>query len=104
MIGKFRLGRREDPDRVHAARVISSYVKEALRLSDDDAVTVNEINCADPACEGGAETFILIMRKGEKTQATKVPKALLLVTLDEVYIAILTMFAKGAKNSRPSAR
>ena len=43
-----------------AADRIKMWVREALSLSDEVAVTVSEINCRDPACPG-VETVILVM-------------------------------------------
>ena len=36
-------------------------------------LTISEIECGDPACPG-LETFILVMRAGEATQAVKIRK------------------------------
>jgi len=43
-----------------AADRIKMWVREALSLSDEVAVTVSEINCRDPGCPG-VETAILVM-------------------------------------------
>lgn len=52
-----------------AAR-IKREVSEILGLTDDAALAVNEILCADPACPG-TETVILVMVPGQKTKAFK---------------------------------
>lgn len=62
--------RPEDPGRADASRRVAALVRAVLGLSDDDAVTVSEIACGDPAC-GGAETVVLVMRAGAKTEAVK---------------------------------
>jgi len=61
---------REDPERADASRRLSALVRDILALGEDDAVTVSEIACGDPAC-GGAETVVLVMRVGRKTEAVK---------------------------------
>lgn len=60
----------EDPARADASRRVASLVREIVGLHEDDAVTVSEIACGDPAC-GGAETVVLLMRAGRKTEAVK---------------------------------
>lgn len=62
---------REDPDRADASRRVAALARAALSLGEDDAVTVSEIACGDPAC-GGAETVVLVMRAGRKTEAVKI--------------------------------
>lgn len=66
----FFRSRAEDPARADASRRIAALVRAELALGDDDAVTVSEIDCGDPAC-GGAETVVLVMRAGRKTLAVK---------------------------------
>jgi hypothetical protein len=69
-----------DPD---AASRIKRWVREIV--TDDEAaresvaVTVSEIDCADPGCPG-VETVILIMQPGRKTVAAKVAKPMHEVT------------------------
>ncbi|MFC3694785.1 hypothetical protein [Chenggangzhangella methanolivorans] len=60
----------EDPARADASRRVAALVREIVGLDEDDAVTVSEIACGDPAC-GGAETVVLLMRAGRKTEAVK---------------------------------
>jgi hypothetical protein len=74
---------REDPARADASRRVAALVREALGLGEDDAVTVSEIACGDPAC-GGAETVVLLMRVGRKTEAVKFMKPMAQVTDDDV--------------------
>lgn len=83
--------RREDPGRADASRRIAALVRGALSLGEDDAVTVSEIDCGDPAC-GGAETVVLIMRPGRKTEAVKFMKPMAQVTEQDVR----EKFAAGA--------
>jgi hypothetical protein len=60
----------DDPARADASRRVAGLVRDMLGLGDDDHVTVSEIACGDPAC-GGAETVVLLMRAGRKTEAVK---------------------------------
>lgn len=46
-------------------------VRRALDLDEAATVSVSEISCGDPAC-GGAETVVLVMRPGRRTEAAKV--------------------------------
>jgi hypothetical protein len=78
-MGLFSLGRRRDPKNAETSRRIAAEVRTILALSEDDSVTVSQIDCGDPACAGGAETVILVMRKGQRTKAAKIPKAMHLV-------------------------
>ncbi|MFD1702508.1 hypothetical protein ACFSCV_05750 [Methylopila henanensis] len=73
----------EDPGRAEASRRVAGLVRAALALGEDDAVTVSEIDCGDPAC-GGAETVVLVMRVGRKTQAVKLLKPTVEVTPEDV--------------------
>ncbi len=66
--GRFGAGRKPEPAAV--AR-IKDKTRLILGLSEDAAIAVNEIVCADPACPG-METVILIMAPGHKTVAAKV--------------------------------
>jgi hypothetical protein len=48
---------------------------------------VSEIACGDPGC-GGAETVILVLRAGRRTEAIKVKKALRLADDAEIIAAL----------------
>jgi hypothetical protein len=63
-------GRKARPEPEAVAR-LKDKVRLILGLSDDVAIAINEIVCADPACPG-METVILIMQPGAKTLAVKV--------------------------------
>jgi hypothetical protein len=52
---------------------IRAWTSRALGDPEGLELTVSEIDCPDPACPG-IETFILVMRTGEATQAAKVRK------------------------------
>ncbi len=87
-MGLFSLGRRRDGETAIASRHIAGQVRAVLQLGEDDAVTVSQIDCGDPACAGGAETVILVMRKGQKTRAAKISKAMALVGDEEIAEAV----------------
>lgn len=75
--------RAQDPLRADASRRVAALVRAALRLGEQDAVTVSEISCGDPAC-GGAETVALVMRAGRRTEAVKFLKPMSEVTEADV--------------------
>ncbi|GLK76780.1 hypothetical protein GCM10008171_20340 [Methylopila jiangsuensis] len=77
----FRSKRAEDPERAAVSRRLNDLARAALALGEDDALTVSEIACGDPAC-GGAETVILVMRVGARTKALKLAMPMAQVTED----------------------
>ncbi|MFC5066624.1 hypothetical protein [Flaviflagellibacter deserti] len=87
-MGLFSLGRRRDSETAITSRHIAGQVRTVLQLGEDDAVTVSQIDCGDPACAGGAETVILVMRKGHKTRAAKISKAMSFVADEDVAEAV----------------
>ncbi len=54
-----------------ASRALADLVRTTLSLEEAATVSVSEISCGDPAC-GGAETVVLVMRPGRRTEAAKV--------------------------------
>ena len=74
-LGRFRRDK-ADPDAV--AR-IKGWVRAALGLGEADTVSVNEIDCADPACPG-RETVILILREGLPARNCRSPGAAVVQT------------------------
>lgn len=62
-------------------------IRDWARLALDDPpgldLTISEVECPDPACPG-LETFILVMRQGEATQAIKVRKPMAEVTETDI--------------------
>jgi hypothetical protein len=66
------LGKSAGIDRTELARV-KELARAVLALGEEASVSVNEINCTDPACPG-TETVILLMIPGERTRALKVMK------------------------------
>lgn len=94
---RLSLGRRDrarDDERERVIAGLKARLRAALALGDDDGLTVNEIACADPGCPAGVETVVLVMRRGDRTRALKIPK-----TMDEVddadIAAALTETQKG---------
>ena len=67
-----RLGRRRDDPRRRAVEALKERLRAALDLADDDELSVSEIVCGDPGCPG-TETVALVMRRGERTIALKLP-------------------------------
>lgn len=90
-MGLFSLGRRKAGSTSEHSKRIAAQVRDALKLGDEDAVTVSQIDCGDPACEGGAETFILVMRKGQRTKAAKMPKAMSFVADADIAQALAAL-------------
>lgn len=70
-----RLGRwfKPDPEREAAVERVRAFVRSALHLADDVTISVNEIECGDPACPGGVETVILVRGKASVMRAFKLP-------------------------------
>jgi hypothetical protein len=66
------LGKSAGIDRTALARV-KDLARTVLALGEEASISVNEINCTDPACPG-TETVILLMIPGERTRALKVMK------------------------------
>lgn len=90
-MGLFSLGRRRDTRTAETSRRISAEVRALLSLAEDDAVTVSQIDCGDPACEGGAETVVLVMRQGQRTKAAKIAKAMALVGEADIAESLKTL-------------
>jgi|LNFM01.1.fsa_nt_gb hypothetical protein len=87
-MARFFFNRRgQDPETADASRRLTALVRDILQLSEDDGVTVSEIACSHPEC-GDAETVVLVMRLGRRTEAVKVLKAMSLVTEDELRKAL----------------
>ena len=69
------LGRlfRPDPERQAAATRIKDWVRLALSLPEEATISVNEIECGDPACPGGVETVVLVRGRASVLKAVKLP-------------------------------
>lgn len=85
---RFGFGKRSERDNERVA-AFKNQVREALALSDDAAVSINEIACADPACPV-LETIVLVMQPGQKTRAYKVHGALDDLTGEDLKAALQT--------------
>lgn len=85
----FRRGgdREAAPD---AARELAAKARAILGVGDETTLSITEIACGDPAC-GGAETVVLVMRPGRKTEAAKVLRPLATVTEDDLREALATL-------------
>ncbi|HEY9214510.1 MAG TPA: hypothetical protein VIQ29_16895 [Ancylobacter sp.] len=70
-----------------AARELADKARVLLGIGDETTVSISEIACGDPAC-GGAETVVLVMRPGRRTEAAKLLKPLATVTEDELREAL----------------
>lgn len=66
---------------------LRAWAQNALGNPEGLALTISEVECPDPACPG-METFILVMRAGEATQAVKVKKPLAEVSEADVREAL----------------
>jgi len=62
-----------------AARELAEKARAILGVGEDTTVSITEIACGDPAC-GGAETVVLVMRPGRRTEAAKLYSPLASVT------------------------
>jgi hypothetical protein len=71
LLGKL-FGKKPPRDEAALAR-IRGWVSTALGNPEGLDLTISEVECADPACPG-LETFILVLREGEATQAVKIKK------------------------------
>lgn len=87
LLERFR-PKKPDPAVVSAIR---TWVFEHIDPSAEDiTVSVNEIDCNDPACPG-VETVVLIIEKGKKTRACKVGKKMEEVTKGDLRTALNAM-------------
>jgi hypothetical protein len=79
---------RIDPEREAASARIKAWVRDALALDEQVTVSVNEIECGDPACPGGVETVVLVRAKAAVTRAMKIAGPATDVTRDAVLGAV----------------
>jgi hypothetical protein len=73
-------------ERASARQSLTEQVRRVLALAQEDAVSVNEIACADPGCPD-TETVILLMRAGQPTRALKIGKPIEAVTDADIGVA-----------------
>lgn len=88
----FMRRRGEDQGVRDAARALADLVRRMLALEEEATVSVSEIACGDPAC-GGAETVVLVMRPGHRTQAAKVLMPMAQVTEETLLEALKPLAA-----------
>jgi hypothetical protein len=84
-----------DPARDAAAANVKAWVREGMGLSEDVTVSVNEIECGDPACPGGVETVILVRARASVTRAMKIPGPVTDVTREAVAMAVAATTRDG---------
>ncbi|WP_341989840.1 hypothetical protein [Azorhizobium sp. AG788] len=84
------------PEQRDATRALAEMTRRLLDLEEEATVSVSEIACGDPAC-GGAETVVLVMRPGQRTQAAKVLMPVANVTEADLLAALkpLVELARG---------
>ncbi|MCJ2107755.1 hypothetical protein MKK70_20725 [Methylobacterium sp. E-041] len=63
--------RARSAEQAQRAKLLKVACSDALGLGAEDAITVNEIACADPGCPD-IETVVLVMRAGEPTRAIRI--------------------------------
>lgn len=94
-MARFFFNRRgADTETADHSRRITAVTRASLALTEADGVSVSEIACAHPEC-GDAETVILVMRPGKKTEAVKIQKAMRLATDAEVDAALNALKTQG---------
>lgn len=62
------------------ARDLAARARALLGVDESTVLSISEIACGDPACCGGAETVILVMRPGRRTEAAKILRPIADVT------------------------
>ncbi|MCK0208848.1 hypothetical protein MWN33_12490 [Starkeya koreensis] len=70
-----------------AARELAARARALLGVGEETTISISEIACGDPAC-GGAETVVLVMRPGRRTEAAKLMKPLATVSEAELAEAL----------------
>lgn len=70
-----------------AARELAARARQILGVDEETTISISEIACGDPAC-GGAETVVLVMRPGRRTEAAKLMKPVSTVTESELAEAL----------------
>ncbi|MCJ2022760.1 hypothetical protein [Methylobacterium sp. J-067] len=67
--------RARSAERSALAARLKGEIAPSLGLGPDDAISVNEIACADPGCPD-METIVLVMRAGQPTRALRIRNAM----------------------------
>ena len=89
--------RARSAEQAQLARRVKADCAVALSLNEGDAITVNEIACADPGCPD-IETVVLVMRAGEPTRAIRIR-----MPMDAVGAAELLQLAADERALREAA-
>jgi hypothetical protein len=79
---------RPNPERAAATERVKEMVRARMALGEAVTVSVNEIECGDPACPGGVETVILVRGRASVEAAMKIPGPVVDVTPEAVAAAI----------------
>ncbi len=87
--------RTRSAERAALATRLKAEIATALVLGPGDALSVNEIACADPGCPD-METIVLVMRAGEPTRALRIRR-----TLDAVEPSDIAALAEEERAGRP---
>ncbi len=74
--------RARSAERAAIAARLKQDLRTALALGPCDALTVNEIACADPGCPD-LETIVLVMREGQPTRALRIRQVMEAVTAED---------------------
>lgn len=74
---------------------LKGEIAPSLGLGPDDALSVNEIACADPGCPD-METIVLVMRAGQPTRALRIRKP-----MEAVDAADIAALAEEERNPAP---
>lgn len=80
-------GRETGLDSHDASRRLTDWARAILALDEEATISVSELACGEPGC-GGAETVILIMAPGRKTEAAKIKRPMAAVTHEHLIEAL----------------
>jgi hypothetical protein len=78
---------KEVPD---ATREVARRVRALLGLSEEATISVTEFACGDPAC-GGAETAIILMRPGRRTEHVRLLQPVATVSDEDLTRALASL-------------
>ena len=89
--------RTRSAERSALAARLKGEIAPHLGLGPDDALSVNEIACADPGCPD-METIVLVMRVGQPTRALRIRKP-----MEAVDAADIAALAAEERTAPPGA-
>ena len=90
-------GPRNDARRTDAIRALKATARTLFEATEDDAVVVNELSCAEPGCPP-IETVVALLRAGSEPRQVKVHKPAVEVTEDDLRHALLHGHAHEPKS------